>query len=125
MFNSVKLLPRINNNVPLTADCRNIDSTDLANNEMKTFKPAGDQPTEIYTYINRRNLMKLFCLTVISMGFAIGGCDFRKVDASAETNSKKESNMESIQSTTTIEHKIPPIDAATAPVIETATFALG
>jgi hypothetical protein len=92
---------------------------------MKYYKPAGDQPSEIYTYINRRNLMKLFCLAVISMGFAIGGCDFRKIDASAETNSKKEGNMESIQSASTIQYKIPPIDAATAPEIETATFALG
>ena len=92
---------------------------------MKYYKPAGDQPTEIYRYINRRNLMKLFCLAVISMGFAIGGCDFREFDASAETNSKKEGNMESIQSASTIQYKIPPIDAVTTPEIETATFALG
>ncbi|MBW2431332.1 MAG: hypothetical protein JRF56_20435 [Deltaproteobacteria bacterium] len=69
--------------------------------------------------------MKLFCLAVISMGFAIGGCDFRKIDASAETNSKKEGNMESIQSASTIEHKIPPIDTAAIPETDTATFALG
>ena len=92
---------------------------------MKRFKSAGDQPTEIYTFINRRNLMKLFCMAGISMGLALGGCDFRKVDASAQTNSKKEKNMESIQSTTTIQYNIPPIDAVTAPAIETATFALG
>ena len=125
MFNLVKLLPQMNNIAPLTADCRDIDSTDLAKNGMKTLKPAGDQSSEIYTYINRRNLMKLFCLAVISMGFAIGGCDFRKIDASAETNSKKEGNMESIQSASTIQYKIPPIDAVTTPEIETATFALG
>ena len=92
---------------------------------MKTFKPAGDQPTEIYTFINRRNLMKLLCLSALSMGFAMGGCDFHQVDASAETNSKKESNMETIQSTTTIQYKIPPIDAAALTEIETATFAMG
>jgi hypothetical protein len=92
---------------------------------MKYLKSAGDQPTEVYTFINRRNLMKLFCLAGINMGFAIGACDFRKVDAQTETNSKKESNMESIQSTTTIQYNIPPIDAVTAPEIETATFALG
>lgn len=56
---------------------------------------------------------------------AISACDFRKVDALAETNSKKESNMETIQSTTTIQYKIPPIDAAALPEIESATFAMG
>ena len=59
------------------------------------------------------------------MGFVIGGCDTRKVDASAELISKKESNMESIQSTTTVQTKIPPIDTAVLPQIETATFAMG
>lgn len=92
---------------------------------MILLKPAGDQPTEIDPRINRRSLMKLLCLAVICMGLAIGGCDFRKVDASAETNSRKEGNMESIQSATTIQYKIPPIDAAALPETETATFALG
>jgi hypothetical protein len=92
---------------------------------MKCFKSAEDKPTEIYTFTNRRNLMILLCLAVICMGFAIGACDFREVDASAQTSSKKEGNMESIQSTTTIQQKIPPIDAATLPETETATFALG
>jgi len=92
---------------------------------MKYPKPAGDQPPEIYPLLNRRNLMKLLCLAAICIGLAISACDFRKVDASAETNSKKESNMESIQTTTTIKNKIPPIDAAVLPEAETATFALG
>ncbi len=92
---------------------------------MKTIKPAGDQQTEFKLFHNRSNLLILICLGVIFMGFALGGCDTRKVDASAEINSKKESNMESIQSTTTNPHKIPPIDAAAFPEIETATFAMG
>ena len=92
---------------------------------MKLRKPAGNQPDEFYTCINRRSLLKLLCLAVIVMGFAIGGCDFRKVDAAAETNSKKESNMKSTQTATTIQPKIPPIDAAALPETETATFALG
>ena len=74
---------------------------------------------------NRRNLMKLLCLAAICMGLAISACDFRKVDASTETNSKKGINMESIQTTTPIQNKIPPIDAAVLPETETATFALG
>ena len=59
------------------------------------------------------------------MGFALAGCDFGNVDAAAEINSKEESKMESIQSATTIQTKIPPIDAAAFPEFETATFAMG
>ena len=73
---------------------------------MKYHKPAGDQPTEIYTFISRRNLMKLFCLAGINMGFAISACDQRKVDSPLKSNSKEKSNMESIQSATTIQYKI-------------------
>ena len=80
---------------------------------------------ENYTFIYRHNLMKLFCLAGILVSLAISACDFRKVEAQTETNSKKESNMESIQSITTIQQNLPPIDAVTAPQIETATFALG
>ncbi|UCD77234.1 MAG: hypothetical protein JSW26_17625 [Desulfobacterales bacterium] len=92
---------------------------------MKYRKSTGDQPTGIYTWAHRWKLMMLFCLAAVCISLAISACDFRKVDASAETNSKEESNMESIQTTTTIQHKIPPIDAAVLPETETATFALG
>ena len=92
---------------------------------MKSHQSAGDRPTEIYTFINRPNLMRLLCMALICFSCAIGGCDFSKVDAAAETNSKEESNMESIQTATTMQYKAPPIDAATAAEIETATFALG
>lgn len=113
------------NIVPLRANCRDMESTVLGNNKMKYFKPAGDRLTEIYTFIHRRNLMTLFCLAAICLGLALGGCGTRKFDASAETNSKKENKMESIQTTITIQHKIPPIDAAVLPGTETAMFALG
>jgi hypothetical protein len=92
---------------------------------MQYNKPTGDQSTEVYPFIHRRKLMKLFCLAAICLGFALSGCDLGKVDASAETNSKKESNMEALQTNPTIQNKIPPIDAAAAPLTETATFALG
>jgi hypothetical protein len=92
---------------------------------MKYNKPAGDRPSEIHTFIHRRNLIKLLCLAAICLGFALGGCDFREVDASAESTSKKDSNMESVQSATTIQYNIPPIDAAAPAETETATFALG
>ena len=92
---------------------------------MKYRKSIADKPAGIYMLANRWKLMMLLCLAAIYIGLAASACDFRKVDASAETNSKKEGNMESIQSTTTIQHKIPPIDAAVLPETETATFALG
>jgi len=92
---------------------------------MKYRQSTGEKPTQKYTFISRRDLMKLACIAVLCISFAISACDFRKVEAQTETNSKKESNMETIQSTKTTQRKIPPIDAAALPGIETATFALG
>lgn len=92
---------------------------------MITFKQAADQQTESNLFANRRNPLKLICLGFIFMGLALAGCDSGNVDASAQTTSKEKSNMESIQSTTTVQHKIPPIDAAAFPETETATFAMG
>ena len=92
---------------------------------MKTYKSAADQQTEFNSFANWRNLLKLICFGFIFMGLALAGCDSGNVDAAAEINSKEESNMESIQSTTTIQTKIPPIDAAAFPEFETATFAMG
>ena len=80
---------------------------------------------ENHAFTNRHNLMILASITVLFLSFAISACDFGKVEASAEINSKKESNMESIQSTTTIQHKIPPIDATASTETATATFAMG
>jgi hypothetical protein len=59
------------------------------------------------------------------MGFVLGGCDYGKVEAQTETNLKEGSRMESIQTTTTIQNKIPPIDAAVSTETATATFAMG
>ncbi len=69
--------------------------------------------------------MMLLCLAAIGIGLAISACDFRKGHASAETNTRKDSNMESTQLAKTIQYKIPPIDAAAPAEIVTATFALG
>jgi len=80
---------------------------------------------ENYIFINRDNLMKLVCIIVLFLCFAISACDFRNVEAQTEPNSKEENNMESVQSVTTIQDKIPPLDAVNTPEIETATFALG
>jgi len=92
---------------------------------MKTDNAAADQQTEFNLFANRRNLLKLIRLGFIFMGLALAGCDSGNVDAAAEINAKEESNMESIQSATTIQTKIPPIDAAAFPEFETATFAMG
>ncbi|MCP4629629.1 MAG: hypothetical protein GY850_39905 [bacterium] len=59
------------------------------------------------------------------MGFVLGGCDFDKVEAQTETNSKEGNRMESIQTSPTIQNKIPPIDAAVSTETATATFAMG
>jgi hypothetical protein len=69
--------------------------------------------------------MRWFYLAAICISLAAGACDFGKVDASERTNNKKEGSMEFTQTDTTIQNKIPPIDAAVSPAIETATFALG
>lgn len=92
---------------------------------MNIFKPAREQATDMHPFTTRRSLLKLFGLGGIIVSLAIGACDFRKVEAQTETNSKKESNMQSVQSVTTIQQNIPPIDSVTPPDLETATFALG
>ena len=100
-------------------------TTDIGNIEMNYAKSAGGRPSKIFIVAECRHLMKLLCLAAICMGLAISACDFREVDASAETTSKKERNMESIQTSTTTKNKIPPIDAVVPGEIETATFAMG
>ena len=92
---------------------------------MRNFKSASNQLNEAQTEPKRSDLMTLICLAGILAGFLLGACDFPKVEAQTEANSKKENNMEAIQSITTIQSNIPPIDAVTPPQIETATFALG
>ena len=92
---------------------------------MKYFKSAGDQSTEIFKFAKCRHIIKLLCMAAICMCLATSACDFREVEAQTATNISKESNMESIQTTTTIQNKIPPIDAAAATETETATFAMG
>lgn len=92
---------------------------------MKYLKSAGDQLSGVYPTHKQRDLVKLFCLVGVMVGFAISACDFGKVEAQTETTSKKENHMDSLQSVTTIQPKIPPIDAVSTPQIETATFALG
>jgi hypothetical protein len=92
---------------------------------MESINLKGDQSTGKSNNANCRHLKKLLLLTAIYIGFAISACDFRDVDASAESNSKRDNNMESIQNSTTIQNKMPPIDVAVPSEIKTATFAMG
>ena len=92
---------------------------------MNIFKSAKEQTTTVHLFFKRLSLMKLFGLAGIILSLAIGACDFRKVEAQTETNPKEDNLMQSVQSATTIQPNIPPIDSATPPQIETATFALG
>ncbi len=92
---------------------------------MKNYKPAVYQQTDFNLFARRNNLLQVICLAATFVGFVLGGCDFSQVDAAARTTSKEESNMETMQSTTTVQHKIPPLDAAVIPEIATATFAMG
>ena len=92
---------------------------------MKNYKPAVNQQTDFNLIVNRYNLLQFICLAAVFVGFVLGGCDFSQVDAAAQKPSKEESNMESIQSTTIVQSKIPPIDATVIPEIATATFAMG
>jgi len=92
---------------------------------MQNYKPAVNQQTDFIFFAKRYHLLQLFCLAAIFVGFVLGGCDSGQVDAAAQTTPKEKSNMESIQSTSTVQHQIPPIDAAVIPEIATATFAMG
>ena len=92
---------------------------------MKHPKLVEAQLTETRNYLWRGELLKLFISMTIFLGLALVGCDTRKVDASAESNRKKENNMESLQTTTTQKNRIPPIDAEVLTQTKTATFAMG
>ncbi len=92
---------------------------------MRHYKLFGGQHSKISSSMNRCMLMRLLFAAFVFMVFALIGCDLSEVDASAKKESEKDKNMESTQSITPMQHKIPPIDAAALTEYETATFALG
>jgi hypothetical protein len=92
---------------------------------MKCIYANGDQETEIYTYLSRRNLVKLIGLSTFGMGLWISACDHSNADSAPRAEIKKEHKMESTQSNVTIKTRISPIDAAAPAETSTATFALG
>ena len=92
---------------------------------MKLNKSVENQLTEKQRYTYLPDHMILFVVAAICIAVVMTGCDTRNVDASAETDSKKENNMESTQTVTTLQNNIPPIDAAVLTKTKTATFAMG
>ena len=92
---------------------------------MTYYQSVEGLPIEKQRFLYQPALRLWFILAMICVAFTLVGCDTHKVDASAETNSKKENNMESLHTTATIQQKIPPIDAAVSTRTESATFALG
>lgn len=90
---------------------------------MKSFNASADRPTQIYSYLHRRHLMKLICWSSLGAGFWMVACDPKPAGLNLKT--KKERKMESESSTSTIQMKIPAIDTLVPTEIQTATFALG
>jgi len=81
--------------------------------------------TPIYTYLNRRNLIKLVCMVALGAGFWISACDRRSVDPHQKTEASENKTMKSALSTADIRQQIPPLDLFQPQEIKTATFALG
>ena len=92
---------------------------------MNDINPNSDQQSEKKTHLFRRSLMQLIILSILGMGLWINGCDYSNAGSVNTLKSGKENNMETLESSSTIKPRIPPIDAALPAEIKTATFALG
>lgn len=92
---------------------------------MKCINENGNKETEIYTYLSRRNLMKLIGLSAFGMGLWISACDHGNADSAPATEINKGSKMVSTESNATIKTRLPTLDAAAPAETRTATFALG
>ena len=78
-----------------------------------------------FTYLNRRNLIKLVCMVALGSGLWISACDHRSVDPPQKTEAAENKTMKSVLSTADIRQQIPPLDLSQPHEIKTATFALG
>ena len=90
---------------------------------MNSLSASADQPTTVYSYLSRRRVIKLICLSSVGAGFLMAACDSNQNGRMLKT--KREREMESAISTSTIQNKIPPIDTLIPTATETATFAMG
>ena len=90
---------------------------------MNDTDPNKDQPTKIYTYLHRRRLLKLICLT--GAGLLIGACDYRSAGPMPDVGTKENNEMKATATTTNFKPQLPPLDAIQPQEIKTATFALG
>ena len=79
----------------------------------------------IYTYLNRRSLIKLVCLIALGCGFWISACDRRSADSPQKTTTTENKPMKSALSTADSRHQIPALDLSQPREVKTATFALG
>jgi hypothetical protein len=89
------------------------------------FSKSEDQLTTFRILIFQPIFKIWISFLLICAGAVLIGGDARKVDASGETKLKKDNNMELIQTTTTGQNNIPPIDTAASIHTKTATFAMG
>ena len=92
---------------------------------MKRVNPTNDQKTDIYTYLSRRSLIKLFGWSALGMGLWISACDHSGADSAPTADAEKGSKMESATSNSITKTEIPAIDPAAPAKTSTATFALG
>jgi len=79
----------------------------------------------VYTYLNRRSLIKLVCMVALGSGLWISACDHPSVDPSQKTAATENKTMKSVLSTAHIGRQIPPLDLSQPQEVKTATFALG
>jgi hypothetical protein len=93
--------------------------------KMKNTRASNEGSTAIYTYWNRRSLIKLICMVALGSGLWISACDHRSVDFPQNTVAKENKPMKSALSTADTRQQIPPIDLSQPQEIKTATFALG
>ena len=81
--------------------------------------------TAIFTYLNRRSLIKLVCMVALGSGLWISACDHRSVDPPQKTVATENKTMKSALSTADTRQQIPPLDLSQPQEVKTATFALG
>ena len=80
---------------------------------------------EKHTHIFRRSLVRLLSVSILTLGLWAIACNFGTTGPEQTARAGKESNMENLQSNSSPNTRIPPMDATLPARIETATFALG